>query len=247
MHFDLQSTSLINDDFAIRAEDICADSTDTLETSDCARPALTVDGETTCHILEAVDLSSTDSQQSGKRITCLLRLGPQSTWQVEPSPAGCEVLLISGDLTESQNLNERIDESYYLRLPQATSLTFTSEHGCYALVKLGEMMVEDDRERLIDIQSDREWLPGPVEHTEVMPLHVHDERSVLLIRWLAPVLFKPQLDPQGEELFVIDGKVHDAFGSYRAGSWIRNPVPAWQAWGGQAGTLVYYKNGHFPD
>jgi len=46
---------------------------------------------------------------------------------------------------------------------------------------------------------------------------------------------------------VLNGAVYDAQGFYPTNAWIRNPVPAWQSWGARAGTLVYYKNGHFAD
>ena len=108
------------------------------------------------------------------------------------------------------------------------------------------MCIRDRGIRHIDTLVADNWLPGPVEGTEVIPLHVYEGRSILLIRWSEAAWFKPQLDPQGEELFVIKGVVHDALGSYGVGSWIRNPIPAWQAWGGHPGTIAYYKNGHFP-
>ena len=79
----------------------------------------------------------------------------------------------------------------------------------------------------------------------MLPLHGHGSGNVMLIRWLGAVAFRPRLDPLGEEVLVLEGRLHDADGTYPAGSWIRNPVPAWQSWSGDAGTLVYYKNGHF--
>ncbi len=246
MLFDPESIAAANGDYTVRVEDLHPDN----HSGDAGvTPPWTVTlkrGETDCHVFEAVDLSGSPLQRAGRRMTCLLSLGAQSTWQIQPSPAGCEALLISGDLTESHTIKKQFVERSYIRLPQAESLNFSSRHGCYALLKIGEMSMRDDQERIIDLANDNEWLPGPVEHTEVLPLHVHAERSVLMIRWLKPAWFKPQLDPQGEEIFVVEGKLHDAYGSYAPKSWLRNPVPAWQAWGGHPGTLVYYKNGHFP-
>jgi len=77
-----------------------------------------------------------------------------------------------------------------------------------------------------------------------MPLHMHNGANSMLVRWLAPVTFRPKLDPLGEEVLVINGTLADELGNYPAGSWIRNPVASWQAWGGLAGTVIYYKNGH---
>ena len=199
----------------------------------------------------------------GVRKTCLLTMGRDAIETVHPQPANCEALVISGELTltATETTNETATEATaevtsetthlgagdYLRLPQVGSLQLHTKQGCCVFLKLGEMLDADQSERKTNTRDDTLWLPGPVEHTEVMPLHMHESRSVLLIRWSAPAWFKPQLDPQGEEVFVLTGKLHDARGTYEPGSWIRNPVPAWQAWGGHPGTLVYYKNGHFPD
>lgn len=168
---------------------------------------------------------------------------------------GFEILVIAGDLvavcTNDNNTRELNDKFYakkdqYLRIPFGQQASFESPAGCTLLIKLGQMSETDQELRHISTSDQNLWLPGPAEGTEVLPLHLHDTKSVLLIRWNEPAYFKPQLDPCGEEIFVIKGTLHDAYGSYDRGSWIRNPIPAWQAWGGHPGTLVYYKNGHFP-
>jgi len=228
----------INADFANRAEELPVVDEPVAE------------GHSKYRMLESVTLAD------GMRKTCLLTMGRNAQETIRPQPANCEILIVSGDLSviadttsstsETTPENTRLGAGDYLRLPQVNALQLHSEQGCCLFLKLGEMLDADQRERKTDTNDDALWLPGPVDHTEVMPLHMHDNRSVLLIRWSAPTWFKPQLDPHGEELFVLAGQLHDARGSYAAGSWIRNPVPAWQAWGGHPGTLVYYKNGHFP-
>ena len=116
-----------------------------------------------------------------------------------------------------------------------------------ALVYLatGHIAPSDTERRRIDTTDPSRWLPGPVVGTEVMPLHGHGTSNVMMIRWLGAIAFRPRLDPLGEEVLVVAGCLHDADGDYPAGTWIRNPVPAWQSWSGDPGTLVYYKSGHF--
>lgn len=109
----------------------------------------------------------------------------------------------------------------------------------------GQMLVSDTEQRTINTQDCSRWLPGPVTGTEVIPLHGHGTANVMLIRWQSPVAFKPGLDPMGEEILVLQGCLYDENGQYPAGSWIRNPIEAWQTWGADAETMVYYKNGHF--
>ena len=160
---------------------------------------------------------------------------------------GFEILVISGDLiSKTENNIHTVETEQYLRIPFGQQATFTSAGGCILLTKLGQMSDTDHEPRHISTDDDNLWLPGPADGTEVLPLHLHDTKSVLLIRWKEPAYFKPQLDPMGEEMFVVKGTLHDAYGSYQRGSWIRNPIPAWQGWGGHPDTLVYYKNGHFP-
>lgn len=113
-------------------------------------------------------------------------------------------------------------------------------------VAAGQMLESDTEPRQIDTQDHSRWLPGPVDNTEVLPLHGHGTGNVMMIRWTGTMAFKPKIDPLGEELLVLHGALHDSHGHYPAGTWIRNPVRAWQAWGAKAGTVVYYKNGHFP-
>lgn len=112
-------------------------------------------------------------------------------------------------------------------------------------IATGQLAHTDKQKRCINLNDHNLWLPGPVEKTEVMPLHMHEGNNSMLVRWLDTTSFKPRLDPLGEEVLVITGTLKDEKGSYSAGSWIRNPVSAWQAWSGEPGTLIYYKNGHF--
>lgn len=112
-------------------------------------------------------------------------------------------------------------------------------------VATGQLAATDKQRRCINLNDHSLWLPGPVKHTEVMPLHMHEGNNSMLVRWLDSASFRPRLDPMGEEVLVISGTLTDKNGSYSAGSWIRNPVTTWQSWGGVSGTIIYYKNGHF--
>lgn len=181
------------------------------------------------------------------RLTAVVTLQAQARFELQNYAQGFEILILEGDLMAACR-GEKLQaaKEQYLRIPFGQQASFESESGCTLLIKLGQMSETDHELRSICTNDQNLWLPGPADGTEVLPLHLHDTKSVLLIRWNEPAYFKPQLDPRGEEIFVVEGTLHDAYGSYDRGSWIRNPVPAWQAWGGHPGTLVYYKNGHFP-
>ena len=144
--------------------------------------------------------------------------------------------------------------NWYFRTPNTRvnqKMTFqraaTMKADDTALVYLaaGQMKNSDLAWRKIDTSDEDNWLPGPVDGTDVLPLHGHGSCNVMLVRWNKAAAFKTRIDPRGEELLVIRGAVNDASGSYHQNSWIRNPIAAWQSWGAKAGTVVYYKNGHF--
>lgn len=196
------------------------------------------------------------------RLTAQLRLEPAfSPARLGDNP-DLEILMQRGEL---ESLAGVYPAGLYLRLPvtgdeQLQSLIFKCTKNAYtteinmrkadqpALLYLaaGQMLVSDSEQRRIDTAEDSRWLPGPATGTQVLPLHGHGTGNVMLIKWTEPAAFKPGLDPMGEEVLVLSGMLRDDNGTYPAGSWIRNPVKAWQSWAADAGTLVYYKNGHFP-
>ena len=192
------------------------------------------------------------------RLTAQLRLDPD----LSPSRLGdnpdLEILMQRGELESAMGA---YPAGLYLRLPltgdsnlQTLTLRCTPPASgaiesvaqpALLYLAAGQMLTTDTEQRRLDTTDESRWLPGPAEGTEVLPLHGHGTGNVMLIRWLDTVAFKPGLDPMGEEVLVLNGMLHDAQGHYPAGSWIRNPIAAWQAWGAKAGTVVYYKNGHF--
>lgn len=166
-----------------------------------------------------------------------------------------EVLVQRGELESAMGV---YPAGLYLRLPltgdrhlQELTIRCSEDDaaqdtpGALLYLAAGQILTSDTEQRRIDTRDDSRWLPGPTPGTEVLPLHGHGTGNSMLIRWNEPVEIKPRLDPSGEEVLVLKGTLHDALGTYPAGSWIRNPVAAWQNWGAVAGTLVYYKNGHF--
>ncbi len=164
-----------------------------------------------------------------------------------------EILIQKGELTSQLG---SYDSHWYFRIPDLRNrklpdLSFeraaTMDKSLAALIyiAIGQMKQSDTEWRRMDTQDEENWFPGPVDGTDVMPLHGHGSGNVMLVRWNRTAAFKTRIDPRGEELLVLNGAVYDAQGYYPEGSWIRNPIKAWQAWGAKAGTVAYYKNGHF--
>ncbi len=160
-------------------------------------------------------------------------------------------------LIQQGHLSSRMGDyhaNWYFRSPSSRinqnmtfqrSVTMNADDSAIVYLAAGQMKDSDLAWRKIDTNNEDSWLPGPVEGTDVLPLHGHGSCNVMLVRWNKAAAFKTRIDPRGEELLVIRGAVNDALGAYQQNSWIRNPITAWQAWGARAGTVVYYKNGHF--
>ena len=194
------------------------------------------------------------------RMTGQLRLDPSHSPALLGENPDLEILVLRGELDVSAEL---YPAGFYLRLPltqahnlQALSLRCTSAASGQSVISqgvepallyvaAGQMLTSDTEQRCVDTRDESRWLPGPVDGTDVLPLHGHGSGNAMLIRWTRAIAFKPGLDPMGEEVLVMCGSLYDGHGHYPAGSWIRNPVPAWQTWGAIEGTVVYYKNGHF--
>lgn len=187
-------------------------------------------------LLESVELQH-------HRLTMLIRFSAGSRYDLIQHAGGEEFLVLSGNLHDSMG---QYGSGTYVRNPPGRVNWVASEKGCLLFAKLGEFASTDDQHRVISTNDETAWLPGPVAGTEALALHVHGAGNILLLRWTEDTAFKPGLDPQGEELYVINGRLRDKFGEYGPGCWVRNPIPAWQTWAARQGTLVYYKNGHFP-
>ncbi len=176
------------------------------------------------------------------RRTLILNCKPGSVLKRQDAQSEVEFIVLDGEVTDEQGCYTR---GTYVRNPGGSTYAH-SRLGCVLFVKLSQIHEDDQARRVIDTTRESKWLPGPENNTEVYPLHMWDTESVFLIRWTATASVKPTLNPIGEEILVLAGTLTDQYGSYPAGSWIRNPVSAWQNWTADEGTVIYYKNGHFP-
>lgn len=192
------------------------------------------------------------------RLTAQLRVRSSLRRSSLQHHSGMEALIQSGELSDG---NSVYPDGIYLRDPATdTALTtmaplhfgttdddHRSQPEGLLFLSLGQFAQSDTEQRRINTNDESKWLPGPEPGTEVMPLHLHGTSNSMLVRWIDAATFVPRLDPCGEELLVLDGTLCDEMGNYPQGSWIRNPIEVWQSWTAEAGTMIYYKNGHFPE
>jgi len=177
------------------------------------------------------------------RQTMIMHFQPNSVFSEKELHRQVEIYVLDGALLT--NHLERTAGTY-IRCPNGC-FTLSSPEGATLLIKLSQMHETDDSQRIIHTFTEDSWLPGPTDGIEIFPLHGWQKISIMLMRWTATVSMKPSLNPEGEEIYVIKGCLKDNRGQYPQGSWIRNPVQNWQSWQADKGTLIYYKNGHFPD
>ncbi|MFK8082415.1 MAG: cupin domain-containing protein [Granulosicoccus sp.] len=189
------------------------------------------------------------------RLALQLRLNYQHSPIVLNNYPDLEILIQQGHI-RSRLGHYRANQ--YLRLPQTTdenvrelvcqrAESMDPSEPVLLYLAVGQMRDSDTEWRRINTTDEDNWFPGPAEGTDVLPLHGHGLGNVMLVRWNKTMAFKTRIDPRGEEVLVVKGAVYDAQGFYPAGSWIRNPIVAWQSWGAKSGTVIYYKNGHFND
>jgi len=138
------------------------------------------------------------------RMTALAKLDPNSKGVAIPATE-LELLVQHGIIADDST---EYLHPYYLRQPQdltGTNQYVTLHPGSQTVrpaetpiefyVATGQLAISDTERRCINLADNSLWLPGPVEHTEVMPLHMHNGANSMLVRWLAPVTFRPRLDP----------------------------------------------------
>lgn len=181
------------------------------------------------------------TSQHPPRITSLCRLAKGESLTLHKSTGSIEALVLSGSCNNKQAIYER---GSYLRFPVGVELQ--SKEGCSLFVKQNQFLEGDDGQRHIAIYDDQNWMPGPTDEMLIKPLHVFGSESIMVLRWKQACEFRPNLNPNGEEILVLDGLLQNRDHLYRPMSWIRNPVPDWRDWHGSTDTYLYYKSGHFP-
>ncbi|MBP0022355.1 MAG: cupin domain-containing protein [Cyanobacteria bacterium SBLK] len=174
------------------------------------------------------------------RATTIVRYAPGSYFSAHTHGGGEEFLVLEGTFSDDRGDYE---PGTYVRNPVGSSHTPYSKEGCIILVKLWQMDSEDRRQIAIDT-SRGEWMPGLVPGLQVMPLHSYKTEQVALVKWASGTTFQRHQHPRGEEIFVLDGIFEDEQGTYRKGTWLRNPPGSTHEPLSREGCLIYVKTGH---
>jgi anti-sigma factor ChrR (cupin superfamily) len=171
--------------------------------------------------------------------TSVVRYDPGSSFSSHKHPMGEEILVLEGVFSDEHG---DYPAGTYLRSPPGSSHAPHSKEGCVLLVKLDQFDVEDKESVCIDT-GELAWLEGDGKY-EIMPLHDFDHESVALMKCPAYTKFSPHQHFGGEEVYVLSGTMKDEYGSYPAGSWIRNPHDSEHSPYVEDETVIWIKTGH---
>lgn len=108
-----------------------------------------------------------------------------------------------------------------------------------------------DRHERVTIQTNTQpWLASPSPGVWRIPLEREAAESgqvTSLVRYEPRTHFSAHYHPNGEEIFVLEGVFQDEFGSYPAGTYLRNPPGSCHAPRSDSGCLLYVKLNMFQE
>ena len=174
------------------------------------------------------------------RATTIVRFDPGSSFPMHTHDGGEEFLVLEGTFSDEAG---DFGPGSYLRNPVGTSHTPFTREGCTIFVKLWQFQDGDTESLKIDTHRAM-FAPGLVDGLSVLPLHQFETESTALVRWQPGTTFDRHTHFGGEEIYVLEGTFEDEFGSYPAGTWLRNPHQSTHTPFSDEGCLIYVKVGH---
>jgi anti-sigma factor ChrR (cupin superfamily) len=174
------------------------------------------------------------------RATSLVRYAAASSFPAHDHLLGEEFLVLDGVFSDEHG---DYPAGTYVRNPPLSHHAPRTAPGCTIFVKLRQMRPEEN-ERVVIKTSSAVWKSEAAGLARLPLFEASDGENVALER-LAPGAAQPEMDCQaGEEIFILSGDLHDGRGSYRAGTWIRNPSGFRRASRSSGGAVYWVKRGH---
>jgi len=176
------------------------------------------------------------------RATSLVRYAPASAFPAHEHALGEEFLVLSGVFSDEHG---DYGEGTYVRNPPNSRHTPRTDPGCIILVKLRQMKPTETRRVVIDTTK-ATWKPADPDGPIRLQLHLAPDtgESVTLERRSPGTRPSETEQPGGEEIFVLSGEMSDRYGSYGAGTWIRNPAGFRSGFASDGGVTYWAKRGH---
>lgn len=174
------------------------------------------------------------------RATSIVRYAADSSFSEHTHGGGEEFFVLSGTFCDETG---EFPAGSYVRNPPGSSHKPFSREGCTILVKLRQMR-EDDTQRVVVDSNQAEWQPGKSPSHHIIPLFDGPHERVTLEKLEAGGSIPEAEAKGGEEIFVVAGSFHDTHGTYKKGTWIRNPPGTRHAIESPEGCILWIKRGH---
>ncbi|CAI3131557.1 hypothetical protein MWMV8_MWMV8_03428 [Acinetobacter calcoaceticus] len=174
------------------------------------------------------------------RATSLVRYAPQTKFPEHQHPLGEEILVLSGTFTE--NGDQHYPAGWYLRNPDGSQHTPSSEDGTVIFVKLMQMNKNNYESVRINTQDSQNW--QILGQRLICPLYLSHEEHTYLEK-LKPHQSFDEHSLDGIELLLVQGELIANEETYPAGSWIRLPIQSTHSfYASEIGATLYVKTGH---
>jgi len=174
------------------------------------------------------------------RATSIVRYAADSSFSEHTHGGGEEFFVLSGTFCDESG---EFPAGSYVRNPPGSSHKPFSREGCTILVKLRQMR-DDETGRVAVDSNQAEWQSGTNAGHHVIPLFEGPDERVSLEKLDAGAAVPPTEVEGGDEIFVLAGSFRDENGSYKKGTWIRNPPGARHGFESPEGCLLWIKRGH---
>jgi len=176
------------------------------------------------------------------RATSLVRYAKASAFPAHQHGLGEEFLVLEGVFSDEHG---DYPTGTYVRNPPGSRHTPRTEPGCTILVKLRQMQLAEAARVVIDTSA-AIWQPAGAPGLSRLPLYdAPDAGERVALERLAPGSHVAEVDcPDGEEIFLLSGGLRDDYGSYGAGTWIRNPAGFRRRLESPDGATYWVKRGH---
>lgn len=176
------------------------------------------------------------------RATSIVRYAPNSHFPPHEHGLGEEYIVLDGVFSDEHG---DCGPGTYVRNPPGSAHQPRSDEGCTILVKLRQMAPDNDTHVVIDTNAGR-WQEAGVPGLTFLPLYEDTSERVALVRFAPGTRVPHHVHEGGEELFVLEGALSDQYGTYPAGTWVRQPHGSSHEIDCPDGCLVYVKAGHLP-
>jgi anti-sigma factor ChrR (cupin superfamily) len=173
--------------------------------------------------------------------TSIVRYDPGASFSGHNHPLGEEILVLEGTFSDETG---DFHAGTYFRNPLNFRHAPFSRPGCLILVKLHQFQTDDSKRLALDTNT-AQWQTEPGGRRSLL-LHQHKSERVALLELPRGQIWGGHQHQQGEEIYVLRGKLQDSLGSYPGGTWLRLPLSEQLPLSASEDSLLWIKSGHLP-